>query len=468
MLFDLIDSGIDDAKKIRDTFSQRHPETSLPNTIQYLSKLILQSLVECKTEKDTFFKQLHGIMELKVLQERSLHDQAAAKLKSIRRLAVAGQHQWIEYFTYRNELDSITSGKFHGIDDNELVSLQMKAKDLLRSLHHIQDHHTLFELLKYRLVHSGSIASDSERKKMNDLMLSEMALITGKSKDSFASLKLHLLFQGFFFTNTGDYQTALKTFHLLNQLFERNITLLEFPPMDYLSALNGIADSLYTLDKTQEIPFYLEKAGKLDNPGYPEYFRLQVRKIISVYELAVLIRQEKFLSAITYIESLDRQMMEMYNMVSEEKQWELYFYCSVAYMKMKSLKKAHHYILRIMQSERAQPHLPVCRAVRLLNIIIYFEQGEAEYVGYEIRSYKRFIAKQSSRFQSEKLLLRFIGAWPDKKNSRLSVGEMKKTENDLSKIHTDKYERHLLKYFDFNGWVVKKIQNAGLRRTAGR
>lgn len=457
-LFDIIDKApTADTVMIKEKFRKTNPKSSLNNTARYLVKVLTDSLIQSKVEKDSLFHLFQEIMRVKILQERSLHEEGYLLLKKIRSSASASQQHLVEYFTFREELDYLSDSSFQVITDKTLIGIQMKAKDTLKVLNHIQDHHSLFELLKYRLVHSGKISSDEDRKRLNDLMLSEMILVAGKSKNSFAAQKLHLLFQSFFFTDIGDYQSALKTFHALNKLFEENIKLLNKPPLDYLSTLNGILDSLHTLRKYGEISYYIEKLKQLDQSDYPEYFRYQVRKTVIVYQLAILTGEAKFAEALEFTRNIDNSVLKMYPMINEEKQWELYFFCSLVHFEKKDWKRAHGYINQVMQLHKAQPQLLVCKAIRLLNIIIYYETDDTDYLQYEIRSYKRFFSKQHPLLKSETLLLKFILLWPDPRKKKIPQAFYKTISKEVHSIIEDKYEMQLLKYFDYTKWVMGKL-----------
>lgn len=443
---------------VRETFKKKFPEASLNNAIQYLSQMILDVLIDAKMEKDNFFSLMKQVMEVRVLQERSLIAPALQVMKKVRENAKRTGQYWMEYISYRMELDQAAASNFHGISDNTLVSLQVKAKETLRNLNHVQDHHALFELLKYRLVNSGKISSEAERRKMQDLMLSEITLMAGKTKNSFLSHKLHLLFQSFFLVDIGDYHSALKSFHSLNKLFEERVELLDHPPLDYLSALNGIMDSLHFLKQTKEIPFYIEKATLLDKPPYPEYFRYFVKKSIAVYELIVHIENDRLTEAASYLLHTDPSVVKMYSFISEEKHWEFHFYASLIYFKKKDFRMAHQYILQGTQQELLQPRMLICKAFQLLNLMIYFERNDNAYLQYEIRSYKRFFAKGGVTSNTEKLLLRFFTASPDKSRKRLPVAEINRFSKQIEAVYADKFEMQLLKYFDFPAWVGQQIR----------
>jgi hypothetical protein len=454
-LFNIINSTkTSDLSQLNEKFRKLHPNTSIDNSARYLIKLLTDCLIQSKTEKDLFFQSLQGLMRVRILQERSLAEEGYRQLKKLRRGAVDAQQHLIEYFTYRYELDYLSDLNFAGLSDRGLVNIQMEAKKSLRNLNHLQDHYSLFELLKYRIIRSGHIASEESKNELNDLILSEMALVANKANNNFTTQKLHLLFQSFFLMNIGDYPSALKSFHELNRLFEQGLHLLDNPPLDYLSSLNGTLDSLHITGNYESMPPFTEKVSWLDQAAYPEYFRYQARKTVALYQLAMLTGEGKFREAMDYIRSFEPSFLKAYELVDEERQWELYFYCSLTCFGNRDLKKAHIYIRDIMRDWKPRPQLVICRAIRLLDMIIYVEKRDTDYLEYEIRSYRRFSRQGKNSLQTERLVLKAVQLLSSGKGRKLMLD--RKTLRGIQEIRQNKYEKRLLKYFDFTEWILQK------------
>lgn len=461
LLFDLLDKNKKlEVSELKEAFRRQAPGASWDNTCNYLGAVLLDSLVRSKKEKDVFFDLLHQIQEVKVLTERSLDDEAFKQIKKLRQRAAQLQQHWIEYYCCRYELNYYADNNFPLLTDDNLIRLQMKGKDVLRNLNHVHDHYSLYELLKFRLIHAGKIVSEEGKKKLNDLMLSEMVLVTGKAK-SFSSQKLHLLFQSFFFTDIGDYHSAVKSFYKLNELLESNQSLLDNPPLDYLSALNGIVDSLRMLKNDSEVSYYTDKIKTLDQSFYPEFFRYLVRKTHCIQQIVTLLQSGKNEEALAFVKTIATDVFDNYAMVDEEKQSELYFYCSLAHFTMKDFKKGHFFLREIMNSSKLSEHLLISKAIRLLNIIIYFEKGELLHLEYEIRSYKRYFAQVKS-LKIEKLLFKILVASTAGGRIRLMKNDQRKITNDLEFLTSDRYELQLLKYFDVAGWIKHRLERQGL------
>jgi hypothetical protein len=317
----------------------------------------------------------------------------------------------------------------------------------------------LYELLKYRLTHSGKVLSEEGKQQLNDLLLSEMGLVTGRIKNNFESQKLHLLFQSFFFTDIGDYKSALKTFYELNRLFEQNPSIWNYPPLDYLSSLDGILDSLRTIGSYEDMPFYIDKMGQLAEQHYPEYFQFIVEKSRVIYQLTIFTARKKYKDAVQFIQKVDPILLKLQALVDYDKQSELLFYFGLSYFGVKDFNKAQKYINEIVLIGKINYQSLIYKASRLLNIIIHYERNNLEYLDYEIRSYKRSFQLKSKLMRTEKIIFKVIKLHPCMNNLKKNKQLWLKIEPDAAAIQKDKYEMQLQKYFDFIGWIKNKLGN---------
>ena len=459
-LFDIVEANnLIAPSEITRQFQALHPGSSIDTASRYLIQLITDSLIQTKIEKDTLYHLLHKLMRVKTLQERSLTEEAYQEMKKIRKTAESSQNHLIQYITFRYELDHLSNVNFPGTTDDYLVGIQMKAKESLRTMHHIEGHYSLYELLKYRLTRHGGITSEEDIKQLNDLRLSEFGLVAGKANNSFESKKLHLLFQSFFFTHTGDHKSALKTFAELTSHFEHNPEFLENPPISYFSSLDGILDSLRSTGNFEQMPFYIEKLQNIDLTFCPDHFRYLVQKTIAVYIIILKINDQDYDSAIAHVNSLPPKILAVYQLINVEKRWELYFYCSLAYFLKKEYKKALKLINEITVADSKYALLPVYKAIRLLYIIIHYELRNTTLVTYEIRSYKRFFQQKIKLYKSEKLVFKIIQLDPNINTPAKNRSLAPKIRLYCKAVQADKYEKNLLKYIDLTKWALGKFND---------
>lgn len=461
-LFELIDkNSLTETTLLKEKIKELHPSISIDNTAGYLLEVLMDSLILTKIKEDNTFHLYYGLLRVRLLQSRSLQEEGYKELKKLQQLAVESQNYFTQYIIFRQLLNYISDTNFGGMSEKDLVETQGKARDVLKDIRNTQEHYSLYELLKYRLVHTGKKISEESKKQMNDLILSEMGLVAGRVKKNFESQKLHLLFQSFFFIDIGDYKSALKAFYILDKLFEQNVTIWNYPPLDYFSSLDGILDSLRAIGFYTEMDYYINKLELLDDQSYPDFFRFLVRKTIIIYRLTILINKKEFEAAIQIISTTNLNLLKAHRLVDDEKHNELLFCFGLAYFSINNFKKAHKYISEVILIGKINYQSIIYKTSRLLGILIHYESNNREFLDYEIRSYRRFFKNKQKLLTTELLIFKTVTFHPDKNSSIKNELLWKKLAPSIKIIEKDKFEMQLLKYFNFIGWIKIKFKMEG-------
>lgn len=454
-LFDLMckEDGKDLADDIESRFKKAHPRKSFDNTAAYLYKVLTDMLVQMRIDHDNWFYSHHCLMKAQLCFERSIPERGLKELGKIKIMAKERQDNLMHYAASRMELSSLSEDSFPDLSEQQLVDLQMKAKRSLQNLRQTHEHYSLFELLNHRLRAQDIPSGDQADKKLNDLLLSELSITTRGSQQSFESKKLHLLFQAFFLSRIGDYSSALNIFKALNVLFEQHPQLWSWPPYDYLSALDGILDSLRSIGYHEEMDFFTRKIQMLSTGNYPDHFLQAARQSLLIYELNAAIGKKDYDGALTLIEKNKSFLPKSKQAVNSDKQLELLFFLSVSYFLNKDLHMANKYIaLGILQDKQGSKHL-IYRVSRLLRMVIHFEMDNLDYLEYEIRTHKRLFHKTGKSFALERLLFQVFLSNPRRSSTAKMRPIWKKQQELKDKLKRKADEKELLKYFDFLTWM---------------
>jgi len=446
-------SNFVDGSTWQDRFKKAYPKKSLENTAAYLYKLITDMLVQIRIEQDTWYQQYHCLLKARLCFERSVPDRAFNELQRASKLAVANQHHPVAYQAARMELTALADLGFPSLSEQQLVDRQMKAKHTLQSLRQIHEHYSLYELLSYRLTYGQRPAIDKQDKRLNDLILSELSLSTRGSQHQFEPQKLHLLFQSFFFIHSGEYRSALRIFNELTKLIEANEHIWNYPPYDYLSALDGILDSLRSIQYYEEMIPFINRLTVLSGRNYPEHFKSVASLTVWVYKLNMRLGCHEYEVAARFIDETDTfENMKAIN--GHEKQMEYYFFKALAYFMIAQLTKAKKQLNLLFFTAKQAPQHPAYRAGRLLYIMLRYEMNDCEFIDYEIRSYKRIFGKHGKSFKVEKLLFNIIASDPKRRGNAWKAAAQKKVTTKMKEISSDKREVQLLKYADFRQLVT--------------
>ncbi len=102
--------------------------------------------------------------------------------------------------------------------------------------------------------------------------------------------------------------------------------------------------------------------------------------------------------------------------------------------------------------------LPLFRSWKLLHILLCYDQDDLAYLEYEIRSYKRAFSKLGKAFKTEKLVFNTVSLDPKRRGNAWKAATRKKIAAKLSEIRADKRELEILKFFNYDKWVLNKYE----------
>jgi len=447
----------DKSKNITETkelFSRKNPNTSFQNTISYLFKNLIKTLVILRVGQDDWFNELYGLMTARLCIERSLPNYALKTLKDTKQKAFNKQNHVISYYAERMELSLLSDLNFPNINESKLIEVQASLKVTLNRIKHIQEQLSLLEVLRLRTLQQNLLSTKATSKETQDLILNEISLISGKNKEIFISQKLHLMFQSFFFIHIAEYSSALRVFSQLNKLFEQNENLWNFPPYDYLSVLDEILKALGTMEQYSEMTFYLEKLDSLLKDNYPGHFKEEINKSSEVHTLNYLIGVQYYSIAQKKVNSLNSIFnRHIHNRKdSEIILWRIALHC---YMKEWSSARKHASSFLIhMHNEDLE------RIGRLLFIISSYELRDLDSLDYEIRSYRRKYRSRPKLYEVEKSIFSIISRDVMRRGNNYKSKLKDEINNKIDAEFNNNIEayRKLLRYFDLIKWLNKQLQ----------
>jgi hypothetical protein len=361
------------------------------------------------------------------------------------------------------ELYYLSHMHFYGISEADLVRKQAYINEVLKKINHVHSHSYLSQLLSHRLIHKGNVRSELQKKELNDLVLSEINLRSKLQAPTSASIKTHLLFQSNYFISVNDYKSAYKGFIELKELFS------EEPPkdttLDHLIAIEGILNSLQMLGMYSEMNLYIDLLKGLGSTSH--FISINKHKIEFIYSIALLLHQDKFDEAAHITTVYEQSLLQKISVLDPINQAEVFLYCALIQFGKNNIAEAHTFLNKILFESSTYYQLPIYQVFRLLNLLIQYEFGNNSYIAAETRSVKRkWKQSTAGSYLLEKMIFKFIHQpLPD------DVKEIKKLEKQVHeeflKIKSDRNEIRLLRIFDFEAWVIKKLKKTEPYRSAG-
>jgi effector-binding domain-containing protein len=455
-LFDLLD-GDRSLVEVYARFEKEQEGRCVEMAAKHLYRVLLDCLLRLREKQDVQTEICNRITKAGILFERGLTDDSFDELGKAKLLATDFEHDLLLQLIRRTELKYLSACDFKGISERELVGKQMKVNEIMKYSRNINQHLQLYDILKHRLTYKGYARSDKQKEDLNDLVLSELHLIANSSYRGFEAEKLHLLFQATYYLNSGNYKSAIRYYQELINLFEENKHLLLNPPIYYLSALRGILDSLRMAGLYREMSFFLSKLHEMEQGDYPVEFILNVRTQLYLYESSRLLHTGDFERAKRLMKEAEEGLFKKIPLMGLEDRLKLHLGSAILYLSTGEYVPARKSMKIIFSSGKLYHVLPPYKTARLVNLILQAELGNYDFFENEINSIKRNIRYEKQVYATEKLLFKFVQAYPlpSYEKSRKKLWEQ--FHREFAKIRQSKYERRLLQTFDFLSWIEYKL-----------
>jgi hypothetical protein len=454
-LFRLIEKE-SDLQKLKETLALKKSKTSAAATNKYLYKVLTNSLLQFRVEGDKTSRLINSFLKARILFEKSLYEEGFSLLQKIKKDAHANEEFVIQLWASQTELYYLSNLNFHTVSERQLVDKQMRIEELLKHQKNIHQHTSLYELLRHRLMYSGEVRTQEQKNKLNDLVVSELHYNANPLADTFESAKIHLLFQSYYFIIINDPKSALKTLFRLNDLLDKNRNRWMDRPIDYLSTIEGILESLLSVKRYKAIQLFLDKLDNIKiNTGY---FDVMVERVKFIYSTARLVHSGAFEEAAKSLEKYNRSLFRKIHLLDLSKQAEVYLFSAIIYIANGKPEKAYIELNKVLLESRLYYALPIYRTFRLLHLVVHYELNNRDYIDYEIRSLKRtFKGSTNKAYKIEKIVFRFLQMRLLPVSAKSKEIAWNKFKTSFDKCEKDAYESQLLKIFDFNAWIKAKM-----------
>lgn len=441
-------------------------QSSFDIAVKHLYKVLVECLLHLRSRDDIHARISARMAEAEILFRCGLLQAAIEELYRAKKLARQYEVTSLLLSIRQTELRYLSAGDFQQMSEKQLVEKQMKINETFKYLRSANQHTQLYDILKYRALYRSKARSEQERQSLNDLVLSELHLIANNSYNGFDVDKLHQLFQSTYFLQSGNYKAAIRIFRQLLELFDRNPGRMLNPPLFYLDAVLGILDSLQSAGLYGQMPFFIAKLRRLAEEDYPQDFIRKVQAFGYLYDSFRLINCGELADAQALCEQSGEPLFRKLAQQRLDIQLLLQLNLVILHMVAGRCSDARRAMTRIQAAGQVFYNFPAFRITRLVNLLLQAECGRCDFIENEIKSIRRNSAIESNSV--EKLVFRFVRLYPlpDSRRERARLWE--RLSGAVAAVAGDKYERPLLKYFDFTAWIETRFTGADLSEVLRR
>jgi hypothetical protein len=444
-LYQVLEAEPSDAAGVQEAFCRYYPPSLLEAARKHLYKMLMKSLRGYHAHHSLQQRLLGLLQDVQILFHKGLAETGFQQLEKAKALALRHEQFPCYLLAAGLELQYLTELEFKDLEEGELVARQESINDVLYQQLFINKHASLF--------HRGAIRSPKELERLNDLLLEEHQVNANRRYPSFQSAKQHWLFQSTYFLMTGQYEESVALFGQLEGLFSKHRELWADAPVYYAYLVDGVLTGLRSLGKHATMRTFIEvlKTVSLNTPGQ----LLQLNQVALGHELSLLIDAGEFERGLALWEAYRDRHPADAPAAPSRSGVSLYFPAAVVYFGLGRYPATLQLVNRVLNTHRAFLSAARYSLFRLLHLLVHYELGNLDYLGYEVRSVERQLRTRKRLFRSEKVLLHFF---KQSANGMRPSDLLLPLHGQLTELGQDAYEKQLLGAFPFAAWAAAKVQ----------
>jgi hypothetical protein len=470
-LFDEIEKQtIYNEQEIKRSFSGDKFVNQIHVAKNYLFNLILKTLSDFHTEKESDFLLFEYVKEIRILINRNMIRSAGKLIKKAKLMAVQNHNDEILYILLDMEASISNINHTLKAQDNLKKLNECKAV-VIRELERTSRYksiNSILNLLSARWSYSREIKDiKAIRKILSDPILRDENKASGfASKYELFSIKAKVYRS--LLEDERSLHYSLKSIELMESYPE---TIRKYPEKFVAKLHEFINYALGTewgVSKGYPIGQYLQKLKKymqivvksgasrsIKSQCWYYYYQMQIGYYYTLenkegfYDTMKKIRSEIDI----YKENLRTRYL-----------LNLYYYCSIFYFEFGNYDESLKWITLFINHKSASQFEEIYHTLMIYTIILHYELGNYELAESLINNTKRYYRKEEKLFESEKVLLSYLRQLLLTVNDEELVKIYTALEKKLKELSAKDSEKRFLNSFNFERWVEKNINKLRTKR----
>lgn len=425
-----------------------------------LYNTILKSLDSFHSNSSVQTQVKRQIHYVEILYRRSLYDQAAKLLKSVKKTAMD-----YELITSQIEIGDWEKRLMEqsNYEHETPESIQLHSEDDRHKLELLRDYQTLWHaksLVFSRLYKQGKARSREEEIGFEQAL----APLEGKGEERCSTVEntylFHHLMSAYHYA-LGHYPECYR--HLTENLahLEKHPHQLSDEPGVYLSVLSNAIFVGMQLGKYKESHRQLEKVRKLPaklDEQMTEDMAIRIFSTASSLELSLYLHEGNFSDGLKALPAIEEELFRYEDKLSAVKKAQFYFNIASLCFGAARYNEALKWINQLLNNIGIDQTQDVHCFAQLFNLIIHLELGNKSLVSYALRSTQRYLETRNRVYRFESVFLQFVNASLHKRPTQSEAERYQELLGELEGLKKDPHERSVFEYFDFLAWAKSKVE----------
>jgi len=430
----------------------------------YLMGLILRSLSDLYSEKETDFILNEQLNKIKILLDKNLTRTAEKLIRKSKKSAASNNNYDVLYKLYDVEA-TITARRYTYKSQEELEKLSLMKQQSLDQIVNTSKYRSvnlMLNLISARWTYSRDEKDvKAIRNMLNIPIIKDENNATGfPSKYELYGIKSRA------YRFLLDDEKSLEYRKKVVELMEEYPKTIEKYPERYVARLHDfISFSMGTetgISKGYQIEEYLKKLkdnmkivvnsnkNKLVKAAsWQAYYQLHIG-----YHYSSLNRNGFYevMNEVNHDIDIHKDNLRIRYL------FDLYYYCIVAYFEFEDYEESSKWLSRFFNHKQAINYEELYHTMMIFSIILHFELGNYELAVSLINNTNRYYKKKAKLYESEKVLLQSLRKLLSANASVEFKNIFEQLKRNLTELSAKESEKRFLNSFDFKRWIDKKLR----------
>jgi len=460
LLFDAIEKQKKYDEGKLSTSVKKITKKNLPDLKHMLYKTILKSLNAFHAANFIDIDIRNRINWCQLLFEKGLYDQCEKQIKKTKELASKYEKGALLMDILNIEKEIIRAKSYAHTSEEKIKQLYQIEYELALKNEETNNKVGMLSTQFFKEIRSkGGTRNKQELDLYNQIFNHD--LFKGKETKSFVATNALYNVKSTILSERGKHTEASTNDIELINIIEEKPYFIKAYPRYYMIAINNTIIGLSNLKQHEKIPFYLAKLKNLKIKS--SSLQNDLFYLILNRELFHFINTSQFEKALTLIKEFEKRNDKKDSILNKDYETTIYYNCGYIYMATKHYKHAGSYFQKIINNSDTNLLSDIQCFSRILSLICDYESGNVHLLEYSIKSTYRFLLKRKKLYKFETILLNFIRKTAPLSNEKEEIFySFKRLKSELLPLLDDKFEKQAFDYFDFIGWLDRKIGNKSI------
>ncbi|MBI3509550.1 MAG: hypothetical protein HY064_02730 [Bacteroidetes bacterium] len=408
------------------------------------------------------WKELHYA---EILYKKTLYDQCAKRLKSVKRLAEKFEKHAALVQIHAMEKALAEKDSYSGMTDEDILKLQEEDKKVAEDIRAYNDLWNVKSRL-FMLLNTKGRAREKHQledfRKLIDASLKDHSL-EGLSVN--ARFMYHHTYSAYYFA-IADADNCYKHLSANVSLIEKNTDIFRDEPNVYFGVLTNLIYVCQHLKKNDEALKNLEKLRalpeKLDTARNED---LEIKLFASAYSIEITLYNTmgEFEKAMTLVPKIEGGLAKYEGRISKIREAHFCISCAVACYGAGKLQQALRWNTRVINDPAIGQNEWIYAVAQVFSLILHIELDHRDLLPYVSRNVQRYLKTRNRSYQFENVLMKFAEKISKTSNEKEMAPLFADLSEHLDKLEADHFEQTAFEYFDFPAWAKSKVLHKPFR-----